>query len=33
MSRQETPLTVVRVYVGERTAEELAADLIRVHEG
>ena len=33
MSKQDTPLTVVRVFAGERTAEELAADLIRAHEG
>ena len=33
MSKQDTPYTVERVFVGERTAEELVADLIRAHEG
>ena len=33
MSKQDIPLTVIRVFTGDRTAEELTADLIRAHEG
>ena len=32
MSKQEAKYTVIRLYGGTRTAEELVADLIKAHE-